>query len=455
MSAHSDIGPSSADRWMNCPGSVRLSAGLPNPTGEAAAQGIVAHDLAYKLVSGKLEDEDLLAMMGKTVVCEGHEVEIDEDMVDGIMLYRDTIAEDVDMLERLRKPAPVQKHFEVKVEFGGGVWGTADAIVFRKGHKLFVYDFKYGRGVVEAEENPQMGIYGVAAMRTIAGEAYDDIELVIVQPRAGHIDGQVRRWSAPKTWLKDFAGKVEAAVIETQKPDAKIVADESWCKWCRAKKNGCPIFGEAVQREASMSFEVVPPTENEVKVKQYSGKLPEVRLMTLEQLARAYGWRDAIESWFSDVADLIRETLEAGGKVPGWKLVDGRANRKYKEGVESQIVAKFAPTYGEEKLYKPPVLLGITAMEKLVGKAKKGGVGPLDEFTERPEGRKAIARDADPRPQALSGASQAFGVIETTALRADDDIFGDAQPENKHLLEDLLGGASPVEPGRKDPMWPV
>ena len=80
---------------------------------------------------------------------------------------------------------------------------------------------------------------------------------------------------------------------------------------------------------------------------------------------------------------------------------------------------------GRKSCTSPRKFLGITAMEKLVGKAKKGGIGPLDEFTERPEGRKAIAArgDGPSRPQALSGASQAPGVIETTALRADvDDI---------------------------------
>jgi len=43
--AHSPIGASSAERWINCPASVRLSEGCKKPAGIYAEEGTAAHSL--------------------------------------------------------------------------------------------------------------------------------------------------------------------------------------------------------------------------------------------------------------------------------------------------------------------------------------------------------------------------------------------------------------------------
>ena len=44
--AHASLGASSASRWMACPGSVRLSEGMPNISSDYAREGTAAHELA-------------------------------------------------------------------------------------------------------------------------------------------------------------------------------------------------------------------------------------------------------------------------------------------------------------------------------------------------------------------------------------------------------------------------
>lgn len=44
--AHALFGPSSAHRWLECPGSVLLEQGMPDTASESAAEGTLAHELA-------------------------------------------------------------------------------------------------------------------------------------------------------------------------------------------------------------------------------------------------------------------------------------------------------------------------------------------------------------------------------------------------------------------------
>ena len=41
---HSKLGASASDRWMNCPGSIRASEGVPNAESAYALEGTVAHE---------------------------------------------------------------------------------------------------------------------------------------------------------------------------------------------------------------------------------------------------------------------------------------------------------------------------------------------------------------------------------------------------------------------------
>lgn len=447
MSSHSNIGPSSAERWIACPGSVALSAQCPrSPSNEYSVQGTVAHDLAERLVTDKIEELDLMAMIGTTIKLEGFDIEVTDEMVDGVTLYRDVIHGDqIALMKGARKGAEFHRYAETKIKIGSiseDLWGTADYIQFVKGYKLIVYDFKFGRGVVEAAENPQMALYGLGAMETIAGEAFDEIELVIVQPRAGHVDGAVRRWTATKSWLENFRAKAHMAVQETKNPSARIVPGDH-CKWCPAKVS-CPAIYKAAQDSAGADFDVVAPTETQIKAGEPYKGLPEVSLMPIEKLAKAYSWREPIEAWFGSVADRIQELLSADpNAVPGYKLVDGRSNRKWID--EEAVVAEWAPLLPEGAIFEHK-LLSPAKLEKMPGVGK----GKIDHLTFKPEAKKAIARDTDPRPKAASKAQDDFGVVEAAGT-SQAELTG-AVNASLDLDVELLG-AAPAP--KRDPLWPL
>ena len=417
---HSNLGPSSAERWFNCPGSVGLSATLPPDRGSVyAAEGTLAHTLADELVTGKVDHLTLMGRLGQSVNVEGYNIEITEDMVDAAIEYVDIIAADTKALMLDARPAAIVGRSEVRVaatSIDPSLYGTSDYILYRKGHKLIVYDFKYGKGVaVEAEDNKQMLIYAIAAMDTIICQAFDNLELVIIQPRAPHVEGSVRRWAVSSSDLEAFRKDLKAAVKAAQGDTPKIEAG-SWCRFCPAKAV-CPTMFGAVQKSAAADFAVAPRG------------LPAVETLPIEKLAKALEWEDVIVSWYEAIKNRVRETLEAGGEVPGYKLVDGRSNRRWVS--ESAVIAHYEGVLGEDQLFEKK-LLSPAKLEKIVGKGK---LAP--GLTESPPGKKAIARDNDPRPVARSSAAEDFA--PTKGMKNGKASVADLEAE-------LLGSASTSAP---------
>ncbi len=392
VAKHSNLGPSSAERWWNCPGSVAAIAVLPRQGSSIhAAEGTVAHALCEEFVTGKLSLKALMARIGRVTEQDGFEIEVTEEMVEAVIQYKDLIDAAAKALAATPGPLPVVSKAEVRVyaaSIDPLLYGTADHIMYKKGRKLTVTDFKYGKGVVvEVEGNKQAAIYAVAAMDTEAGPVFDEVEVVIHQPRAG--GDAVRRWVIPKEWMARFRIDLKAAVERTKQADAPRVAG-SWCRWCAAKAT-CPAALAEVQKQAMIDFADPVPAG-----------LPDISSLSLETLTRAMDHEDYVVSWFEAARAHVRGLLEAGRPVPGFKLVEGKSNRKYID--EKAVISEFAPLLGEDALHEK-TLLSPAKLEKITGK------GSLDKFTFKPEGKKTVARADDPRPEAKNSAEIDFTAI--------------------------------------------
>ena len=87
----------------------------------------------------------------------------------------------------------------------------------------------------------------------------------------------------------------------------------------------------------------------------------------------------------------------AGGKpIKGWKLVEGRSNRKIaNEG--KLIVAMTQAGWGEDEIFKPKELQTLTNLEKLVG--KKRFAEEFGDLVYKPEGKATLVPESDKRPE--------------------------------------------------------
>ena len=118
----------------------------------------------------------------------------------------------------------------------------------------------------------------------------------------------------------------------------------------------------------------------------------------LARLPALTAWAKSVEDYALDAA------IKQGISFPGYKVVEGRSNRKYAD-TDGIAAALRKAGYKVADIYKPRELLGLTAMEKLVGKKKFGELA--GQYIIKPEGAPALVPEADKRPPINTAAKAA------------------------------------------------
>ena len=261
---------------------------------------------------------------------------------------------------------------EQRVDFSRWVqdgFGTADCIIIADG-VLNICDYKNGQGcLVLAERNPQMMLYALGALEIFDGiYDIDTVRMTIYQPRKSNIS----------VYEMDKADLYEWANSElTQKAQLAYEGQGSfscgeWCRFCKAK---------AECRERA---------EANLALARYEFQTP--ALLADEEIADILGKVDALTAWASDVKEYALQQAVSGTAFPGWKLVEGRSNRKY---TNETVVAAAVEGAGFDPYEKK--LLGVTAMQKLLGKSRFEEL--LAPYIEKPQGRPTLVRSSDKRPE--------------------------------------------------------
>jgi hypothetical protein len=127
-------------------------------------------------------------------------------------------------------------------------WGTPDAYIMdRRNKRLYVWDYKYGHGFVDAVENWQLLDYAVAIMDSEGLSpvvAHDTslpewngwrISLVVAQPRNYSPLGPLRRWELSGETLRDvYLPRLRQSAYEAMQPDAPLTTGDH-CRHCTAR----------------------------------------------------------------------------------------------------------------------------------------------------------------------------------------------------------------------------
>ena len=221
-SKHAVLSASSSHRWLNCSPSARLEQEFEDRETEAAAEGTAAHALCeHKL-------RRALKMQSRKPISKYDCEEMDTHTDNYVQFVLETIAQ---AKEHCADPII---NIEQRLDFSCYVphgFGTGDCIIIAD-KTLHIIDFKYGQGVlVEAEQNPQMMLYALGALR-IYDTLYDieDVAMTIYQPRRENIS----------TWtitVSDLLSWAENELV----PKARLAFDGKgeympgpWCTFCKA-----------------------------------------------------------------------------------------------------------------------------------------------------------------------------------------------------------------------------
>jgi hypothetical protein len=364
-----NLSPSKAATWMNCPASVRMSKMAPKDEGsEWAREGTDAHAMAeakIKLLSGPVAP-GLAQRVAALVEKYGTEM---EEHIDGFVEYVHARSWFVD------DDAIVLT--EQRVTAREGVRGTADVVIIRPSLKtLEVIDLKYGAGVpVPVEGNEQAMIYALGALRTFS--LIHDIDYVvwtITQPRGNNGEGYLGSDGMSADDLESWGEDLDRAVADTEDPQAPFVPSGKACRWC-------PARGVCIPRLVDLARGVDVGADPD--------------LLTPERLGAIWPGVQGIRQWCGDVGKAAFAQAHSSEGLPGHKIVRTPGHRQIVD-VDGLVKAFTAAGFERDDVVRfQPETLG--HLEKLAGGKKR-----FEELAGHVVGRKAdstkLVRDDDARP---------------------------------------------------------
>jgi hypothetical protein len=357
---HARFSPSSANRRLHCTPSLRLEEQFEEDESSYAAEGTAGHALAEHLI------KKYLKIRSTRPVSDYYSDELLE-AVDEYVSF--VIGEIEDARRECASPMVCVEQKVDASEYVDECFGTADAVIVTD-KVAHVIDLKLGKGVpVYAEENPQLKIYGLGVL-SMAELLYDveTVRLTVFQPRLNNSS----TWDISPAELKKWGDEVLRPRGAMALMGAGEFSAGAWCRFCRAR-NQCRARAEEFLALAQMEFRAPA-------------------LLTDEEISEVLRKSDELAKWASDVYAFAQDqSIVHGKKWPGYKLVEGRANRKYTSDAE---VSQAAEAAGYNDIYKRS-LIGVGEMEKLMGKDEFGRI--LGRYVYKPQGKITLAPDSDKR----------------------------------------------------------
>lgn len=375
MPKHAYLSASASHRWLACPPSAKLCANILDQASEYAQQGTDCHELCAYLVEKAL---------GKDVIDPTENLTYyDAEMQNCAEEYRNYVLEQIEAAKEFCKDPQVM--IEQRLDFSRWVengFGTGDCVIVAD-EVLQIIDYKHGLGILvsagddEHGGNSQMMCYALGALE-VFGDIYDinQIKMTIFQPRRDNIS----TYTISKKNLLKWADEVLAPTAQLAYVGKGEFNAGDHCTFCKVKAT-CRKRAEYNLELAKYDFEM-PATLDDTEIAAILEKV------------------DEMISWGNDIKDYALQQAQSGVHFEGWKIVEGRSNRKY---TDENAVADTVKDAGFDPYEKK--LLGITAMSTLLGKKKFEEL--LGGLIYKPPGKPTLVPESDKRP-AMNTAKDDF-----------------------------------------------
>ena len=382
MTAHALLSPSAAHRWLYCTAAPLLEKEFPDTDSEYAAEGTLAHAVA------ELKLRKYTEPMGqRTFTTRYNKLKKDplwQSEMDG---HTETY---LDFIKEIYLALPVKPAVRIEEQvnlasYTPECFGTADCLILA-GEKLYVIDFKYGKGVpVSAEQNPQMMLYALGALdKYQLLYQFSTVQLAIVQPRLNSIS----TWETTAAELQEWGENKVKRIAKEALSGNGVFCPGTHCRFCKAK----------LQCKARAEYYAEAKTEKDANQNP--------KLLGPKDIARLLPIATELADWAKDLKEYALKCCLDGIDIPGYKAVEGRGSREF---TDLEAAFQILIEHGTDKamLYNT-VPLTLAQAEKLVG------VKPFNElladYIVKKPGKPALAKASDKR-EAITGKPKAADVF--------------------------------------------
>ena len=382
MTAHAKLSASGSAKWLVCTPSANLESTLPDEGSNFASEGTFAHAVF---------EQAILMMLSRPTIplpkdlLHHDTAELREYVAEAVNVAWDRIN---DAYSRCKDPIIL---VEQRLDFSMWVpegFGTGDLVIITDG-LVEVMDLKYGKGIyVDPRDNSQLRLYGLGAYYELC-HLYDitSVRMTVLQPRLSNFRSEELSMEDLLEWGQQYV--MPRAKMAWVGGGEFVPGDHCKDGFCRAR------FTCAARAQASLAV---------AKAEFSSPTPPAVDTLSMERIAALLPQADMVIDWFSDLkAHALKQAVEHSVAVPGFKLVEGRSNRKYVD--QDAVAAKLKDSGIPEEIMFERSLLGITAMESAIGKKKFTEL--LGDLVVKPAGKPTLVPEGDKRPALALAASAA------------------------------------------------
>lgn len=402
MTAHAILSASGSKKWMTCAMAPAMEHGLPDEDSDFSREGTYGHKLFELRLRCFLGGNDGADVEAASAACDPEQCPEAAEFL--TKEFSDHVDEAVNYtIRRIEEfyaaygAENVTVLLEQRLDFSRWVpagFGTGDVVIIVPG-RIIVIDLKMGAGYyVDGVDNSQLKLYALGAwVRYDMLYDFAEVEVVIHQPRKDNVTGEVIDVGQLLLWAdKEVMPRAHLAWAILQ---AKIEGEDNWQRVSFTVNAGPTVYAEFVPGEHCSSgfckarFTCPARLQKHMSLADEDFALAEPDTLTIEQLEDVAERAQTLAEWANDVrAYLLRQANDGKVTLQRYVLAEGRSNRVIKDPVAAGAELQ-RHGFSAKDIYKDPELIGITALEKLVGAAKLREV--LGELIEKPKGATTLA----------------------------------------------------------------